>query len=573
MKKILSLILITLIIIGFMPSAHGETGPELTYKVSNWNAYLRSGRYYIISDPIQIETDNFDILLDNGIFLTEYADAFIRQYVTNSYGWTSKLYVYDTLADAQSELPFTSINLLQEGGTGYFYTDYDFSTSKYKYITINLLLDHSFNSPGDATDIAFYMNTYDYAYDYWITGSNNISIENTVADLPLTNGSIYENVDDVGDVDFNYDDVTGSFYAYIHYYGTYLLDIPLVDLPYDDFFENVESANYYSYDGEKFIIFYYDINPLFKYDEGNEPPSFKGWSIWNLTTNEVVTVHKMFILTYIDIFNTTEAYAYMYIPDVPVDDLLSVSLTYKYRNERTLLNPKYYTDGTYTDWSIESQVLEKDVQADPTIEQWVYDSWTLSAAAIVNGTILSIIPGTQPIGIPLLLSGGVMLNVANAGAIVNLTVKEMTELERINYPSQDFKDKIDFHFSTLEGTSITIGNDPLYRLYLGNTSGFGLGQVEYEEETFKYTEVVYMTDGQVYTLDEQYIETDVVTDFEDTANLQEDIDRPSMNMMYLGILTLAMVFIAFKVKAFDSIKHVIVMVVVWLAIAIGFGLL
>lgn len=571
MKKIISITLLLLLVVGFLPTSYTDAGPDITFSISNWTPLIRNNKPYIISDPIQIESDNFEIILDNGIFITEYEDAFVKQIVTSSYGWTSKIVVSDDYDLALASIPHTTINLLQQIGSDYLYTDYDFSSLKYKYITIHLLLDSTLDL-GDANDIAFYMNTYDYAYDYWITGSNELETSNTIADLPLTAGSIYEDVEDVGLVYFNYDDSTGSFYAYVHYYGTYLLDIPLVDLPYDDFFENVEVANYYSYEGQKFIVFYYDETELFQIDTGSEVPGFKGWSIWNLTTNEVVTINKMYVLTYIDIVNDTEPYAYMYIPEIDVEDLLSVSLTYKYRMAKSWYN--IFGDANYTDWSIESQVLEKDLSTDASMEQWVYDSYVYSAASILAGTVLSIIPGTQPIGIPLLLSGGLLFNTANVGAISNLLVKDITQLERINYPSTDLKDTINQHFSTLKGTSINIDGDPLYRLYLGNYSGLGLSQIEIDDSSFEYTEVVFQTNGEIFVLDDEYIDQDVITDFDDTASLPEYSERTDVvRIAILGVVSLAFIGIAFKVKAFNKISHVIILVVLWIAFVVGFGLL
>jgi hypothetical protein len=384
-------------------------------------------------------------------------------------------------------------------------------------------------------DSAMYFRDQDNKLIYKFYGINKavkmrwVHITNTdvaISSLPETTGNPMTSEGVYGDVFFNLDKVTHNLKLTVNYSGVayQLADRVIEDI---EFLEGVEKSYYYTIDDEKFIVFYYADSDL---TNASAAKRWNGFAIWNLTTNEIIITNRAWILTYIDVASDNKAYGYYYMPEIPVEDLLSVSLTFQYRVGKKGITTLWAQK--WSEYETKSLILEKDsVSLESRVPQWTYDVYTGSTVALAAGAIFTAIPGTQFIGIPLLIAGGLGTTAAISGELDGMINGGIDEIEQI-IPDSTLTSKINSHYTEVAGKPIQINysTNKLYKLYLGNYAGTDVNYVEFDEETFTYTEVSWVTNGTVYVMEGEHILTSTIIDREYEAN------RPADSEGLLGVL-------------------------------------
>jgi hypothetical protein len=579
MKKLWILLILLTISFAFIPVTYSTFTAEenIVDSVDNWQVKYEAGSYYIESDFFLIEHDY--LYLELGVTETETIEQEIIEPGQLSYvDFYLEPDIYDTPSATKyftyEEEPWSSIMILSDWDFTLPIVNDPFNLGTYKgmYAKIKLQIKRDL-SPFDRGQFIYILNSDDAGYilDWNFRAYNNIENPMTLLDLPETLGNPFESsslyypgVDYYGDVEFSY--INGDVTFFITYQGYYVYTIPDVVLPSDDFLSNVSATYYYTVDTERFIYFAYDEDDDFLLtDTDLESKVWKGYSIWNLTTNEVSTTQRMWILTYIEVIDNV-ANAYTVIPDIPMDDLLSVSLTFTYRLGKYGLSTFFRQE--YTDWQNSALVLQKGVEAiEEAYPQWVYDTWMYSGGAIVVAGILSAIPGVRLVTIPVLLAGGVALNVANAGALADLVTNNIDQIQKITYPSSTLVNTLNDHFSTETGVEVDVTGENIYKLAIGDFSGVDVNYVDFDTSNFKYTEIVWTTDGTIYSLSEDYIDNVVVVDEDyDASRPDESPEVNIMSMIMMPLITLFFIGLAWKTKAFSNPKQVFLLVALYVLV-------
>ncbi|MDX9692202.1 MAG: hypothetical protein RBT45_07070, partial [Acholeplasmataceae bacterium] len=314
---------------------------------------------------------------------------------------------------------------------------------------------------------------------------------------------------------FNYSASNNTFYAQISYGNTYFLSIPNIEFDID-FFSVVESAFYYSLDGDKYIYFTFQENdPILLNELTIDQIKWNGFAIWNLSTNELVTWNKALALTYIDVESDRDVYAYLYLDKIPVDELVSVSGYFDYQ---------YVSDNITTLWRATYSDIQRHLfhleagsetfgMVDSMYPQWAEDVALYSAASAIVFGLLSLVPGLQPITLPLFAASFTSAFLARpVGSAVTLLTGKTDEIQTIT-PSFTLKGKLNDHYTLATGTTYSLPSQAqVQKLYLGNFSKSGTDYVLIDEDSFTYTEITWMTNGKIYTVDEEIIDSVAVVD-------------------------------------------------------------
>ena len=339
-----------------------------------------------------------------------------------------------------------------------------------------------------------------------------------------------------------------------------------VIFPNDDFLDNVEKVYYYTLDEEQYLIFYYaDIE-----NEAIETSLVTKFAFWNITQNEVYYQQSLRVLTYLEKDDDRNIYAYAYIPDVPVDDILLATVKFDYR----FYEPKFLYDwiagSKPTEWQTRMLSLEKDILTDPTMSQWTYDVLSYSLPALFMNTALAVIfPASAPVTVPLAYTSLLATFTGLAGGAIDMVLMDTSQITRINYPSNDLRYRINEHLQDLNGGPIEFGTTPIYRFFLGGYAKPGTSDVEINPDSYQYLELVYTSQGEVYTFTEEYIEDETVIDDTWIDNLPDDeglIDTivDGANGIYLSLIvplvTIMFVYMGVKGNVFKDMKKLIIII-------------
>lgn len=314
-----------------------------------------------------------------------------------------------------------------------------------------------------------------------------------IEDLPKTAGNPFDGVDQqYGSVRYKYDDLAHKLSVEVSYNGVYVFEYVTTNI---EFLEGMKQAFYYTKGLEKFIvIFYEDSMPLVT----GEITSWGGFAVWNLNTNDIVITNKLRTLTLIELVGM-DAYAYFYMPDIQVDDLLSVDLTYDYEIET---NSFLFWGSKWQPKQTQILRLTKDGMAEGSIPQYMYEVYTGSKAALAVGAVLTAIPGTQAVGIPLLFLGAgatagltLGLNTENHSYIEN-TISQIKKIQA----DEALATRLELHYSNQAGQAVSVNpTNGLYQLYLGNFAGEGHEDVRITN--YQYTDITFMSFDKVYTIE------------------------------------------------------------------------
>ncbi len=534
MKKITSLIILTIIAIMMFArptyatlSSENNITTELT-----WQRITLDGKYALRSSMFQIEFaeismefnttysgwDNFIVQNSGAIF------SHVDIYNSQTPGAPIKIYDVEYEAPLASEVMF----LFDSEGN----TNVDVSSYSGKYMQITLMLD-PYASQSLAANIEYWMNNYRNNYDFSVIVRYELSDQVGVSDLPLTLGNpTQENPGKTGKVeDYFYDPVSNTFYMSLVYNELYSVAIPNVGFD-DDFLESVSSINYYSIESEKFLQFdFIDSEEVILTESGEYATQWTGFAVWNLSTNELIVYNRALALTYIDVEADRDVYGYLYLPNIPIDNVISVAgfFNYRFGYKDIILRQKY------REWETLSFILEKDKSSFGYVNgvngiygelpQWSYDVLSYSAVAGGVGLALTaLIPGVN-VAYGLLYLGAIGLNASLlGGAIDKVATGKISDIETIN-PDIHLRSKLNTYYSLAAEETLVLPNDvDIHKLYYGSFTSLGSNLVDIDDNSLTYTQIVWVTNGSVYELSEPFIDSKTQLDLEDQAPPEDTRD-------------------------------------------------
>lgn len=531
MKKIVSFIILS--ILALMVSIQ-PTYAEATTQIKNDFTWGLSNDGTVMSLRSQRKEINFsDIFIQIDTAYYEYDYLF----VPDAQGIHSRVYIYETPTssiplksyDFEHEVPeATDVMYMMENDNPYL----NFQSHIGLYMQIVLVMNPlvtsgnaHFEGPGSQFQYWFY--EYPELHHFSILVGYEIIYNATIADFPETSGSPYGEGELGTVLDWNYNETTDTFSGSLLYNQRFFFTIPGVTFGSDDFLENVESVQYYSYEDEKFFLFTYTGSEEVLTAANPEAAAWSGFAIWNLTTNELVSYNKARALTYIEVLPNRDMFAYLYLDQIPVDEILTVSGFVDYRYIKNNFSTLWRT--VYGDWNRHNFYLEADAETygfvDSTLPQWALDiMYYSSAAGIAAGILGMFVPGLQPIAFKLLaMSFALAVTTEVVGGLTTVIQGQTDEIQTIS-PTTSLRATLNSHFALASNSAYYLlpSDATVSKLYLGNFSQIGTDYVEPNGDTFTYTEISWITNGKVYVLDEKVIDTQAIVDQDYLDSLPEE---------------------------------------------------
>lgn len=314
----------------------------------------------------------------------------------------------------------------------------------------------------------------------------------TINDLPVTTGSIFTQQMNMGRVYFQRDNL--SLNLAVYYNGqSYYLNFGFAPNTDMAVFNNAYESFYYTHEGQKFIVINHGNTSMFLPDGSKD--TFVPYTIWNLNTNELQTISRFSTYLYSKKEAANNVYAYFYVDEFVIDNLLSISLAYKYRYNFLI------GDG---DWHDQYVYLENNVNAtglSPTA--WQFDVMTGTAAAMLAGSQIPVLRW------PILAFGTAVM--ATVGSTVDEQIIEFGNIEQIQKLtslSPQLETELSQAFNKAD-TNFDDFNNPVFKLHLGQFNALFSTGIEIDQEYsvvdgqkgINIIQFTYQTKGQVYTID------------------------------------------------------------------------
>jgi len=451
----------------------------------------------------------------------------------------------------------------------------------YDYTHMNLIVDGeeiltSRNNMGQMpdADINPYYNALSFGVRmYWETSSIEVidpgdtTSETTWDSLPTTSGSPVNPIGDWGTVS-NLSVSNQSISFDIIYQGiTYQVNPFLVDGDLD-FINNSNDVLYYTDSETDNRMLYFNFGDTIdsailtagSFSEVNE---WEGEALWNLTQNEVKVTDVLTVYNYIpEVDLDGNVYSYFYMPDVPIDNLISVSaiLAYQYY-ETNLLGNKVAGDIQYKSVAA---VSGEQTTVNPSWVETTYTTAYITGVVAAVATTAGWIPGYGwAITVGAFLVGGV-LNVADVNEWFAYDIDQITHV----IPSTSLTSEINNYISDTGGyDSYSPDDDKLYKLHLATLNEED--DVQVISELSNVTQVVWETDGEIFVVNEENIDS---VDWGGPGTLEPDNivgDFPDW-VIYVGIgVTAVLVFNKFNLSKKPGTLIVIAAGVVWLLHYLG----
>jgi len=231
---------------------------------------------------------------------------------------------------------------------------------------------------------------------------------------------------------------------------------------------------------------------------------WKGEALWNLTQNEIKVTGVQKVYNYIpEVDDDGNVYSYFYMPDVEMDSLISVSSVLAYR---------YWDDGFLGFGDLEpGETQYRNVGAvrgevnsvNPTwIENQYTNAYLFSAAASIITLTGSVVPiyGWGVSGLFFLAGGALQFSEVN-----EWFAYDVEQIQHVS-PSVSLTNEINTYISeTSDDDQFTSDTDKLYRLHLATLQDYD--DVEIDKELSHVTQVVWETDGEIYVVNEENIDS------------------------------------------------------------------
>jgi len=396
--------------------------------------------------------------------------------------------------------------------------------------------------------------------------------ETQISALPITGGSIFDGNFDMGSVTYEVDGYNVEFQ--IFYNGIYYLNYSFDNETDMSIFNNNYESFYYSYDGVKFIVINHGDQSMFT-TLNWKAQTFVPYTIWNLDTNEIVTYQKTSVYLYMTIGDANHIVGYFYTDDFIIDRLISVSTMFNYRWDPLI--------GSKSDWIPQIAILEDTERTDGTID-WRLQAASISATAAVVGAALPI-PG---VNLALFLVGSVSAAyftaigydaIIEGNSLLSFSTNEIEEFS----PTTSFKEEVNAKYiesnNDFEGIDLDVFS--MWKLDFGAYNVFGKTP-EVDSDSISVIEMVYETNGNVYTISSDLINTyGNVDDFLDPDNdstiFNPTPTQPSVNpdisvawyYYVIGGLGLYFIFKEFKLDKKPGVVILILAIAAYILFALG----
>lgn len=298
-------------------------------------------------------------------------------------------------------------------------------------------------------------------------------------------------------------------------------------------FNNDFLSYYYVQDDTKFILINHGNQSMFN-AQNIRNQTWIDYSIWNLETNEIMTYERFNVYMYSKMEEASNVYAYFYVDEFIIDRLLTVSLSWKWRYIPFFGNP-----GSY---KYETKVLEAGVTelpADST--HWMFD-WAF-------------IDDFDDI-LPTIFFPGLFIGTTASAYISNEVVKgPISQIEKLTSPSSALLSELNQAYAeAYPDYEITVSNESLYKLYLGQYNAWGNSGIEFDrtfnevgnQEGINVIQFTYVTEGELYTIEGEDIDVVFVpgprTDGQ-SPNFNFDwLSIPVYVWIILGVIAIALIF-------------------------------
>jgi len=239
------------------------------------------------------------------------------------------------------------------------------------------------------------------------------------------------------------------------------------------------------------------------FDNVNE---WKGEALWNLSQNEIKVTDVLKVYNYIpEVDSDGNVYSYFYMPDVPIDSLISVSSVLAYR---------YWDDGFLwvepspgeTQYKVVSAVRDESTSVNPT---WVESTYKTSyiasgfsagllGGALIGGTAVPVVGWAVPAALFLV---GATFQIADANEFFAYDVEQIQNV----IPEMTLINEINSYIAEEGGLdTFSPDTDKLYKLHLATLQDGD--EVEIMDQLSNVTQVVWESDGEIYVINDPYIE-------------------------------------------------------------------
>lgn len=229
---------------------------------------------------------------------------------------------------------------------------------------------------------------------------------------------------------------------------------------------------------------------------------WKGEALWNLTQNEIKVTDVIRVYNYIpEVDADGNVFSYFYMPDVPIDDLISVTgvLAFRYWDDGFL-----WTDPEPGDIQYKTVAAVKG-ETTTVNELWfekVYQTAYITESMLNDATINGISPGYGWV-----IAGGVLVLVNGTILVHDVTEWFAYDIEQIEHviPSIVLTNEINNYIAEVGGDDqFSPDIDKLYKLHLATLQDGD--EVEVMSDYSNIIQVVWQTDGEIYVLNEDYID-------------------------------------------------------------------
>ncbi len=580
MKKIISLVIVALMALLVMvrPTYASLSTTNNIADELQWQRITLDGKYAIRT--LRFQVDFADVAMEFSTTMSGWENFIVQEngstysrvdiYTNQSLGTPIETYNIVYEEEGVTEILFSS------DGNGNWNLDVSEHTGKWMQIT--LMLDPS-ASVSLINNVEYWINNYRTMYDFTVDVRYEVNDYQTIEDLPFTAGNPQqETPGKIGEVvDYFYDSVNNKFLGTVRYYEEYNFVISNVDFNDDDFLDSVASINYYSIGTEKFFQFdFVDSEEVVLTLSGEYATTWSGFAIWNITTNEFVLYNRALAMTYIDVEPDRDVYGYLYLPNIPIDDLLSVSgfFSYRFGYKNIIGQQKYH------EWEEAAFVLEKDQASygSDIFNYGVLPQWTYDAVKIVSFTnplaaLFTLIPGMEDVGYFLnytgRFSGYLAFALSTLGGIDKAVTGKIDEIETIS-PDIVLRSKLNEYYSQAADELIVLPTDvDIHKLYFGSFTSYNTNVVDIDASTLTYTEITWVTKGNIYTVDGEFIDEISILDPEDVAPPEDTRDPLQVIIDFFKDLLKAI----FSPDVATAVKIIIIAVasavVIWLGVTIS----
>lgn len=328
--------------------------------------------------------------------------------------------------------------------------------------------------------------------------------ENPWEALPLTSGSPVNPIGDWGTVsNLNVVNQTVSFD--IEYQGVTHPVVPFTVAGNLDFINESNDVLYYSDPDTSDRILYFNFgdtldSAILTATSFATVEEWKGEALWNLTQNEIKVTDVLTVYNYIpEVDDDGNVYSYFYMPDVPIENLISVSsvLAYRYYDQEYFGFFGDLVPGE-TQYKSVAAVKGETTSVNPTWVESTYKTAYISGGAIAIATAtVSFIPvyGWGISGAFFLIGGAIQVSDVN-----EWFAYDVQQIQHV-IPSVALTNEINTYISeTSDDDQFTADTDKLYKLHLAVLDDYADVQIDNDESNV--TQVVWETDGEIYVVNE-----------------------------------------------------------------------